>query len=301
MGLKTTLKVALQRLKRWLDEEDALEIPSVPFDNTWAWLSPSFQKLQRDPACAKKPAYIWGCLQGAALGKVLGMERVSVIEFGVGGGAGLLALQRIAASVETMVNIRVDVYGFDTGNGLPKRQDYRDCPNLWLDNQFPMDKEQLERQLPRARLKLGLVEATVPAFLRTAPAPVAFVAIDLDLYSSTRDALRLFDAEHDRLLPRVLCYFDDIIGLTYSDYNGERLAISEFNTMHTMRKISPLYGLRYFVPSECMTSAWPNLFYFAHFFDHPLYNQPDQIRKPMIMGIDGKVTGYRLTNKLDPE
>ena len=128
---------------------------------------------------------------------------------------------------------------------------------------------------------------------------MAFVSVDLDLYHSTRDALRLFAAEHDRLLPRVLCYFDDIIGLTYCDYNGERLAISEFNALHARRKIAPIYGLKFFVPPEHASMAWPTLMYFAHSFDHPLYNQPDQLRKPMIMDIEGKVTGYTLVK--DPE
>jgi hypothetical protein len=78
MRVRKALKAALRRMRRWLDEGEAEEIPSVPFDNTYTWLRPSFQKLHQDPACARKPAYIWGCLQGAALGKILGMERVSV-------------------------------------------------------------------------------------------------------------------------------------------------------------------------------------------------------------------------------
>ena len=294
MKVRKVLKGAWRRAKRWLNEGEEREIPSVPFDNTYAWLVPSFKKLHRDPVCALMPAYIWGCLQGAALGKVLGMERVSVIEFGVAGGRGLLALERIAERAEEMIKISIDVYGFDTGGGLPKSQDYRDCPNLWVEGQFPMDKEQLERRLQRASLKLGLVKDTIPDFLQSMPAPVAFVSIDLDLYHSTRDALRIFTADHDRLLPRVLCYFDDIMGLTYSDYNGERLAISEFNTIHAMRKISPLYGLRFFVPWKQASTQWPNLIYFAHIFDHPLYNHPDTLRKPMVMDVEGKITGYEV-------
>jgi hypothetical protein len=93
MKVRKVLKGALRRAKRWLDEGQEREIPSVPFDNTYAWLTPSFKKLHLDPACALRPAYIWGCLQGAALGKVLGMERVSVIEFGVAGGGGIVSFR----------------------------------------------------------------------------------------------------------------------------------------------------------------------------------------------------------------
>jgi hypothetical protein len=63
----------------------------IPFDNRYDWLGASFQKLKNDPLCARKSAYIWGVLQGTALGKVLGLQQVSVIEFGVAGGSGLLS------------------------------------------------------------------------------------------------------------------------------------------------------------------------------------------------------------------
>ena len=298
MRVRKALKAVVKGIKRWLDEEDESPVPEIPFDNRYDWLRASFKKLIKDPLCSRRPAYVWGVLQGVALGKVLSLERVSVIEFGVAGGAGLLALERLADRVEEMMGIAIEVYGFDTAIGLPKSQDYRDCPNIWLDGQFPMEEELLARRLQRACLKLGLVKDTVPAFLQAGPAPVAFVPFDLDLYSSTRDALRLFDAEHGRLLPRVLCYFDDIIGLTYSDYNGERLAISEFNTAHAMRKLSPLYGLKYFAPHEQRDRAWPELFYFAHMFDHPLYKHPDEIHKPMFMDINGKVTGWQTNHIL---
>jgi hypothetical protein len=281
-----------RRIKDWLQEPEAT-VSGVPFDNRYTWLGATFEKLMRDPLCAKRPNYLWGVLQGVALGKVLGKESVSIIEFGVAEGAGLLALERIAARVEESLKIGIEVYGFDTGTGLPEPQDYRDCPNIWLgEGQFPMDKRNLEERLQCAALKLGPISETVPAFLRSSPAPVAFASFDVDLYSSTRDALKLFEAEHSRLLPRVLCYFDDIIGLTYSDYNGERLAISEFNSSHAMRKLSPLFGLKFFVPTKHATSAWPELFYFLHIHDHPLYNEPDEVLKPTLMDIEHRVTGW---------
>ena len=167
MRVRKTLNTALQRMRHWLDEGEERDLPSVPFDNTYAWLRPGYRKLRQDPGCARRPAYIWGCLQGATLGKVLGMARVSVLEFGVAGGRGLLALEHIAERAAEMIHIDIEVHGFDTGYGLPKSQDYRDCPNIWLEGQFAMDNEHLERRLRRASLHLGLVEATVPAFLQS--------------------------------------------------------------------------------------------------------------------------------------
>ncbi len=283
MNIKRGLKATILRMRRFLDEEPS----EVPFDNTYPWLGYMFHRLMGEPGCSYKPMYIWGIVQGAALGKILAMDRVSVIEFGVAGGMGLLLLQHIAEFVESNLDIAIDVYGFDTGTGLPKPQDYRDQPNMWFEGQLPMKQEQLQSHLRRASLKLGLVKDTVPAFLEETPAPVAFVSFDLDLYNSTRDALAVFEAQHERLLPRVICYFDDVIGHTYSDYTGERLAISEFNCRHTMRKLSPIYGLRYFVPNRYSREFYWDLFYFAHFFDHPLYNESDSIRKAVFADYQG--------------
>jgi hypothetical protein len=294
MTLKRALRAAQKRMKRWLEEEDhAPEAePPVPFDNSYAWIRATFLRLMRDPHFTRRPVtrkagYVWGALQGVGLAKVLGLHRVSVIEFGVAGGAGLLALERIAEAVEELLEVEVEVYGFDTGSGLPKPQDYRDSPNLYMGGDYPLDKAQLEPRLRRARLKLGLVEETVPAFLASGFSPVAFVSIDLDLYSSTRDALRLFDANQEALLPRVYCYFDDINGYTHSDYTGERLAIAEFNEAHATRKLSPIYGLKHFVPPAYANAWWVDLLYLAHIFDHSLYGAPDESRGRKTIDAEG--------------
>lgn len=284
--IKKTIKTCVKKLRTWLDEGEQISSREIQFDNKYEWLRASYKKLKKDPICAKKPEYTWGVLQGSALGKVLGIESVSVIEFGVAGGRGLLAMEQAAELVEKMVDIQIDVYGFDAEQGLPKPQDYRDLPNLFFNGQYSMDRHQLERRLRRARLKLGLVEDTIPIFLDSNPAPIAFVSVDLDLYSSTKNALEIFSADERFLLPRVLCYFDDILGYTYSEYNGERLAISEFNESQSMRKISPLYGLKYYVPSG---ESWPDKMFFMHAFNHSLYNHPDSLHKARRIDVNGRM------------
>jgi hypothetical protein len=298
--IKRYLRAALRGMERWLDEEDGRTREFVPFENEYGWINASFERLVQDELCARKEPYLWGVLQGAALAKVMGLKRISVIEFGVAGGYGLLALEHIAGRVEAATALGIDVYGFDTGTGLPQPQDYRDLPHMFGRGQFPMDTNQLETRLRRASLKLGLLETALPAFLRSDPAPVAFVSFDVDFYSSTREALKLFDATPECLLPRIVCYFDDVIGYTYCEFNGERLAISEFNTLHAERKVCPIYGARYFVPPRYRDEAWPEMLYLAHLFDHPLYNRPDQTLKPMRMEIDGAITGRWVARDIDP-
>jgi hypothetical protein len=288
--LKRACRGTINRVRRWLDEDHAAARESeVVFENSYGWLGATFQRLVRHPSCVRREAYVWGALQGIALGKVLGLERVSLIELGVAGGAGLLALEHVAETIEPILNIGVDVYGFDTGRGLPQPVDYRDCPNVWSEGYYAMDQAKLQARLRRSHLRLGLIEKTIPEFLKTDYAPVAFISFDVDLYTSTRDGLQLLDARHGALLPRVFCYFDDIVGFTFCDYNGERLAITEFNESHTMRKLAPIPGLKYFVPRPFINSMWVEMFYIAHIFDHPLYNNPDELRKPQVIEMEGAV------------
>lgn len=219
-----------------------------------------------------RPSYRWGTLCAAFLAKALGYERISVIEFGVAGGSGLVKLEQIAREVEQASGVTIDVYGFDTGEGLTKPQDYRDLPQMWREGDYSMDVERLRSRLRKAELFLGPVAETVPRFVDSSPAPVGFIAFDLDLYSSTMDALHLLEGAESVLLPRITCYFDDIIGFSHGDFNGERLAISDFNRDHETRKISKIYGLRHVLE---MDKVWTEMMYMVHAFDHSRYNDYD--------------------------
>jgi hypothetical protein len=123
-----------------------------------------------------------------------------------------------------------------------------------------------------AKLIIGDVKETIVRFFSDYnPAPIAAVLWDLDYYSSTMTALRLFDAGDEHLLPRVLNYFDDIVGSDielHSDYTGERLAINEFNTLHDQRKLCPAYHL------ICKKDIehWYHQIYVLHLFRHKQYN-----------------------------
>jgi len=263
--------------------------PQIPFDNTYPWLSYAFSQVIKDRRCGTRPQYVWGVAQGAALARVLGVARISVIEFGVAKGCGLLALEKIAEAVSKLAGIGIDVFGFDTGTGLPPPIDVRDQPNMWYNGQLPMDQQSLSSALTRTKLHLGLVRDTLQAFLRDRPSPIAFASFDMDLYSSTRDALMIFEADHAYLLPRIFLYFDDILGHTYNDFCGERLAIAEFNSSHKRTKLCPIYGLKYFIPRRSAADSWPDCMYITHIFDHKLYNSLDSINKPVSMEIDGTI------------
>jgi hypothetical protein len=189
----------------------------------------------------------------------------------VAGGNGLVALERHARDWSEALGVTIDVYGFDTGRGLPAPTDYRDVPYHWKGGFYEMDAEALRSRLQSATLILGDIGDTLPTFVNEYdPAPVGAVLHDMDLYSSTAAGLKLFDIDPARRLPRILTYFDDIIGndiSLFSDYTGERLAIREFNASHPDQKISPAYNL-----ATRAQSVWHHQVYVAHDFVHPLYN-----------------------------
>ena len=239
---------------------------------TYGWLN---DLLGDAPIAIQRRYYLWPVLHAAHFARVLGVDQISVIEFGVGHGNGLVVLEAIAEYAEVALGVGIDVYGFDTGHGLPPSDDYRDTPNLFRSGAFAMEEGVLRKRLRRARLVLGDVRDTVPEFLRSQAAPVGFISFDLDYYSSTTHALKVLTADPALVLPRVHCYFDEIAGYTYSAYNGERLAIEEFNSAQKLRKVTPIYGLRHFVPSIDFFRKWPSCIYLGHVFDHPLYNQFD--------------------------
>lgn len=197
---------------------------------------------------SRRPAYLLGVLTAAEQAIKQKTPEISVVEFGVAGGDGLVVLQNEAEAVERETGIRIRVYGFDAGaQGLPAFiGDYRDHPDAWRYGDYPMDEAALHSRLsPRTTLILGNVRDTIRRFFKDQqPPPVGFVSFDLDLYSSTRDALQIFTLPEKRMLWNVPLYFDDIEFLFNHRFAGELLAIDEFNTQNNRVKIDRWRGVK---------------------------------------------------------
>ncbi len=217
-----------------------------------------------------RPHYAYGVYSAADLAKRLGLDASQVIEFGVAGGNGLVALEGIAAAVGADFGIRIHVCGFDSGGGMPLPLDYRDLPHVWNQGFFTMDVAKLKARLrPATELVLGDVRTTIAAW--TPKAKIGFAAFDLDYYSSTKHALAVLELGHEAFLPRVYCYFDDLIWpehALYNDWVGELCAIREFNEGHGAKKLCPIHLFRH---TRVHQSEWNDLMYVFHDFAHPLY------------------------------
>lgn len=219
-----------------------------------------------------RPFYAYTAVRASELAVRLGYKEVTWIEFGVASGNGLIALEHIKAVVEQHLPIKVRIVGFDMASGLPMPVDYRDLPYHWQGGFYEMDVPALKARLSNASLVLGPVAETLPAYLKAAShdAPIGMISFDLDYYSSTVEAFGIFDLPEGAILPRVMCYMDDIAGMTemYSDFTGVRLAIREFNDRNDMRKLSPCYDFELFGYER-----WQEKIMIYHDFGHRRYTE----------------------------
>ncbi|MGL4635499.1 MAG: hypothetical protein ACRCWF_05910 [Beijerinckiaceae bacterium] len=220
-----------------------------------------------------RPQFAYGIYHAALQAKALGLNGFSVIEFGVAGGSGLVAMEAIAETIGAATDLTIDVYGFDTGEGQPPPVDYRDAPFIWTSGQFRMDQNKLKAQLKRATLVIGDVKHSAKTFMEIYnPKPIGFISFDMDYYSSTVDAFHLFNAGHAAFLPRAFCYFDDLVGDDHElhcEWTGELLAINEFNAAHPMMKLAPVHGLAL---KRAIPDHWHIKTYVLHRFEHPSYS-----------------------------
>jgi len=227
------------------------------------------------------PHYAYGVFWSAYQARQLKIPRITVIEFGVAGGRGLIALENAAIEIGAFHGVKIDVVGFDSGAGMPPPVDYRDLPHIWTTGFFRMEPDKLLPRLRRAKLVLGDVRKTVPQWLAEQKSPIGFVAFDLDYYSSTSAALAIFEGDESTHLPRVYSYFDDLSSNDFGCMNvfvGEHLAISEFNDRHPQRKISRIEQLRL---NRSQWEKWSERMYAFHNFGHSRYAErvvPDDRR-----------------------
>lgn len=220
----------------------------------------------------ERPTYAYCIFQAAKLASLLNYKKISILEFGCGGGNGLAVAEKHILEVERIFDVKLELYGFDMGSGLPKPRDYRDIPHYFKGGLYRMDIDAVQRKLKLAKLVIGDVKETCATFFeKYNPAPIGCILQDLDYYSSTLDSFSIFDAEPINFLPRVFMYFDDIVGgdvWLSNDYTGERLAIDEFNEKHKLQKICQ----NYYLLEECRIPWFSSMIRIYHDFQHPRYN-----------------------------
>lgn len=226
-----------------------------------------------------RPHYAFGLWLATLQAARLGIRKLKIFEFGVASGAGLINLCEICDKMNKSTGMEYEIYGFDSNVGMPALSGgYKDNPELWHEGQFLSDHEKIRARLPaNARLISGDITDTIVEFCRnnlSSDSPVAFVAVDVDLYSSTLSVFELFKRDNpEYYLPVTILYFDDINDLlTNNAWCGEMLAIREWNSAHELRKMEEMR-----IRQNHSPAGWHDHIYGLHVLDHPVRNglRPD--------------------------
>lgn len=208
-------------------------------------------------------------LHAADVANQHGVSKVTILEFGVADGAGLRNMCALAARTTKATGIKFDVVGFDRIGGLPAPMDHRDHPEVWPEGEFTNDMEAVARSLPpNGHLIVGDIKDTVAPFLQEIDpaAPIGFISIDVDYYSSAKACLDVLLGPSTKYLPTVSVYLDDIGVETANPWCGELLAVEEFNGENELRKIAPFSFLSH--RRLFKNVDWIDQMYTAHIFDH---------------------------------
>jgi hypothetical protein len=124
-------------------------------------------RVKFDFDLAHRRQYAWPTLFAADQARNLGIKAVSVVEFGVAAGAGLLNMCALEERTTKATGVAFRVYGFDSGVGMPSAIDYRDQPDRYQRGDFPMgDPDVLRGALPSfAEPVIGDIKTTLGDFL----------------------------------------------------------------------------------------------------------------------------------------
>ena len=132
----------------------------------------------------------------------------------------------------------------------------------------------------RAELVFGDIADTVDGFIASLSpqAPLGFISVNVDIYSSTRSALRCLMGPADRYTPAVAVYLDDVGFYFANRWCGERRAVEEFNAAGEHRKIDRDYCV-----AKRSPEPWHTHTFVAHILDHDIRKKP---RERKAMGLD---------------
>ena len=217
-----------------------------------------------------RPHYETILLETCLEAKKLRYEEITVLELGVAGGNGIISLEKYKKKIEALYDIKINIYGFDSGEGIPPSNSKFDLPFHWKQGDFTTDKNLLEKNT-KSKIIYGDIRDSIDEFVKYKPKNIIAIFFDMDLYTSTKNFLNQIDKIQEYLAPRVYCYFDDIFNPNHwiNKDVGEQLAIEEFNIENKNLKI----GL---APDSVNDFKFPlakgQLFMLNH-FDHPDYRK----------------------------
>ncbi len=217
------------------------------------------------------------CCAQPIMQEYVGASSVTVVEFGVASGRGLLNMIDCAELITAETGVAFRIVGFDSRGRLAVDRQLQGPPgNMGDPGDFCHGRSgHRSRKIGgRAEIIWGNIDQTIDGFTGTLgpQSPLGFIAIDVDIYSASKSALRCLTGDPEKYLPAMSMYFDDVRFFFANKWCGELAAIEEFNAEHAMRKIDrdrSLPGLR---PKAA--AAWYRAMYVGHVLDHPARQSP---------------------------
>ncbi len=216
-----------------------------------------------------RPHYALGLFLSASLASQLNYKKISIIEFGCWECEGLMDLEHYTNDIEKIFDIKIEIYGFEGGEGLPAPKDYKDRVYQFTEGEMKISNRSFVKNLKRSQVIYGDFKKTVPEFLKRKDfAPIAALFNDADYFFSTQDSLKILNQKNK--LPKVFLYFDDLN--FSSSQTGELGAINDFN----IKNKSKIEKIPEF--AETMSLYWKKWiflgkrFFIHHDFHHDLYN-----------------------------
>jgi hypothetical protein len=237
----------------------------------------------------RRVQYMYSIYEAAKRAKSIGLAGITIIEFGVASGRGIIAMIKYAEKVSKALNIEINIMGFDSGEGMPVLVDYRDHPEYYTHGDFPMfNRNRLIDMLPE-NAQIVFLDLIKDSWAKTNfKYPIGFIAVDVDYYSSTQSILKhLLEIDKEMLLPNILMYFDDVVLDNHNIYQGELLAIHEFNEIESLRKIeshSKILRHKRMFKNE----TWIDNMYQLHVMDHAYRQKPYRDEKSPVLVIKNK-------------
>jgi hypothetical protein len=131
---------------------------------------------------------------------------------------------------------------------------------------------------------LGELKDTIGEFVEKrlhASQPIGYVVLDVDYYSSSLQALKIFNGPAASYLPLTVLYLDDIGEDHHNPYAGESLAINEFNAANEFRKTC---RHDFFESSRIFRRAtWLKHIFYLHVMDHPFRSSSPREVSPRVL------------------
>ena len=79
-----------------------------------------------------RPHYETIMLESVIEAKKLNYDEITFIELGVAGGNGIVALEKYKTKIQKIYNIKIKIFGFDYGEGLPNSENTFDLKYLQI-------------------------------------------------------------------------------------------------------------------------------------------------------------------------